>query len=339
MLNLKVVSWSVGALAVVGFVVCAIDGLIVPSSLHATQALEAVLPAFKWLMVSGVVMSLTGRFVYGASAERAFVPIRNARTRRWNAAATRGALMNGRRRWPAAGLLAAFAVVGMAHTAVAQKVDTTAKGMDVPHPFFTHEGLPDPVGGVSLRTAVLATRVDGKTQGDFAFHFETGLTETIGLHIRNDRFLNSSMTEAMFQFVALRSADGASGFAPILEFEFPTHAGAGNRINTLVGQTVKLANSRVAFNEVVHYNPREDMVDGSMSLVAVTTSRFFPVMEVFGEGGNGALPIVRLLAGFKVRVREGLLIGIAYQVPITRNKDFSSQLAIQPDFDWPPRKK
>ena len=210
--------------------------------------------------------------------------------------------------------------------------------MEVPHGFFTHEGLPDAVGSFSLRTAALATRVDGKTQGDFAFHLETGLTKTIGLHIRNDRFLNSPRTEVMFQFAAITSRDGRSGFAPILEFEFPTHSDAGSRINTLVGQTVKLANSRVAFNEVVHYNPREDMVDWSASWVGVVTPRFFPVVEILGEGGTDALPIVRLLAGFKVRIREGFLLGFAYQLPITKNKDFSSQLVIQPDVEWSTRR-
>ena len=215
--------------------------------------------------------------------------------------------------------------------------DTGAMDMEVPHGFFTHEGLPDAVGIFSMRTAGLATRVDGKTQGDFAFHLETGLTKAIGLHIRNDRFLNSPMTEAMFQFAAITSSDGRSGFAPIIEFEFPTHSGAGNRINTLIGQTLKLANSRVAFNQVVHYNPREDMVDWSASLVAGATPRIFPVLEILGEGGNDALPIVRLLAGFKVRVREGFLLGLAYQLPITKNKEFSSQLVIQPDVEWSTR--
>jgi hypothetical protein len=235
--------------------------------------------------------------------------------------------------------LGTLAFVGLLCLTRNARTDAMPEEMEVPHGFFTHEGLPDAVGSFSLRTAALATRVDGKTQGDFAFHLETGLTKNIGLHIRNDRFLNSPMTEAMFQFVAITSKDGRSGFAPILEFEFPTHSGAGSRINTLVGQTVKLANSRVAFNEVLHYNPREDGVDWSASLVAVATPRFFPVVEILGEGATGSLPILRLLAGFKVRVREGFLLGLAYQVPVTRNKDFSSQLALQPDIEWTTRRK
>ena len=52
---------------------------------------------------------------------------------------------------------------------------------ELPHGFFTHEGLPDEVGSFSLRTSVLAMRIDGATKGDFAFHLETGLTKQIGL--------------------------------------------------------------------------------------------------------------------------------------------------------------
>ena len=118
-----------------------------------------------------------------------------------------------------------------------------AKEEELPHPFFTHMGLPEGVGNYNLRVLGVATRAGGGTEGDFGFHLETGLTPTIGLHIRNDRFLNNDKTEAMFQFAAYVSKDGMSGFAPIIEFEFPTHRGA-SRINTLVGFTTSCGTSR-----------------------------------------------------------------------------------------------
>lgn len=213
---------------------------------------------------------------------------------------------------------------------------TEEKGMEmeVPHPFFTHEGLPDPVGGFSLRTGILATRVDGKTQADFAFHLETGLTKNIGLHIRNDRFLNTTRTEAMFQFLAFKNKSGSSGFAPLIEFEFPTRSGQPHRISALVGETSKISNSRFAFNQVFHYDPREDGVEWSASLVGAATPWLFPVVETMGSAGSGRTAGLNLLAGFKVRVREGFLLGFAYQFPVTRSKEFSSQLVLQPDFDW-----
>ncbi len=219
---------------------------------------------------------------------------------------------------------------------VTSAVPAEEKGMEmeVPHPFFTHEGLPDPVGGFSLRTGILATRVDGKTQADFAFHLETGLTKNIGLHIRNDRFFNTTRTEAMFQFLAFENKSGSSGFAPIIEFEFPTRGGEPHRISTLVGETSKISNSHLAFNQVFHYDPREDAVEWSASLVGALNPWFFPVVETFGMAGTGKTAGLNLLAGFKVRVREGFLLGFAYQLPVTKNKDFSSQLVLQPDFHW-----
>lgn len=61
---------------------------------------------------------------------------------------------------------------------------------EVAHPFFTHLGVPEAEGLFDLRLAALATRADGRTKGDLAFHFETGLTKYIGLHVRNDSFLD-----------------------------------------------------------------------------------------------------------------------------------------------------
>ena len=204
---------------------------------------------------------------------------------------------------------------------------------EIAHPFFTHMGMPEAVGTYSLRLAALATRMDGKTKGDFAFHFETGLSKFVGLHIRNDRFLDNTHTEIMFQFAVIRSKDGMSGFSPIIEFELPTKKGA-SRINTLVGFSTAFVRSRFAFNQVLHYNPREDMVDGSAGLVYKLNSKVFFVVEVLGEKMPDNQAIINLLGGVKVRVHKNLLLGIGYQQPVTTNKEFSSQTIFQPDMEW-----
>jgi hypothetical protein len=201
---------------------------------------------------------------------------------------------------------------------------------ELPHAFFTHEGLPDAVGSFSLRTSALVMRTDGATKGDFAFHLETGLTKRIGLHIRNDRFLDNTRSEVMFQYAAITSKNGQSGFAPIIEFEFPTRRGGGSRINTLVGFTTKFANSRSAFNSVVHYNPREDMVESSASFVfKAGSSRFYPVIEVLTEFARREGPVISLVGGLKVRVSKKWIVGFGFQAPVTTRKDFSSQAIFQ----------
>ena len=230
----------------------------------------------------------------------------------------------------------AIALLGLAPPVAGQDagMPRTAEATELPHPFFTHMGLPEGVGVFNLRVAGLATRADGRTEGDFAFHFETGLARSIGLHVRNDRFLDLPRSEVMFQFAAFTSADGMSGFAPIIEFEIPTRSGSGSRINSLVGFTSTLANARLAFNQALHYDPREDGMDASAALVIGAWKRVFPAVEVLGEGARGERPIVNLLGGLKVQVREGIVFGIAYQFPVSSREDFSSQLVALPEFEW-----
>ena len=236
-------------------------------------------------------------------------------------------------------VVGAVALLGIARPAVAQGASAMSapasapKEEELPHPFFTHMGLPEGVGNFNLRLLGIATRAGSQTDGDFAFHLETGLTPNIGLHIRNDRFLNNDKTEAMFQYTALISKDGMSGFAPIIEFEFPTHSGA-SRINTLVGFTSSLGASRWAFNQVLHYDPREDMVDASAALVVGASRYVFPVVEILGEGGKGQSSVINGLVGVKVRLREWLIGGVAIQFPMTSAQNFSSQLALGPDIEW-----
>ena len=223
--------------------------------------------------------------------------------------------------------LLALALTGLAGTPRPAAAQPQEKE-EIAHAFFTHEGLPDAVGSYSLRAAGLATRADGETEGDFAFHLETGLTETIGLHIRSDQFLEARRSELMFQFIAWKSKDGESGFAPIIEFEIPTRSGGGE-LATLVGFTSKLANSQVAFNQALHYDPAEKAVDASVSLVVRATERIYPVVELLGMGGTDMPTIANLLVGVKYRMRGGTLIGVALQRPVTDAREFTSQFVVQ----------
>ncbi len=77
MLNIKVVSWSLGVFTSISFLLCVIYGLIVPPSLHMAPFLELVLPAFKWLTLPGFFLGLIESFLWGAYAGLVFVPIYN----------------------------------------------------------------------------------------------------------------------------------------------------------------------------------------------------------------------------------------------------------------------
>lgn len=233
----------------------------------------------------------------------------------------------------------AVALLGSTRPAVAQGTEAmgaspeAGKEEELPHAFFTHMGLPEGVGVFNLRVLGIATRDAGKTDGDLGFHLETGLTKNIGLHIRNDRVRTNEKSEVMFQYTAVVSKDGMSGFAPIIEFEIPTHAGA-SRINTLVGFTTSLGSARWVFNQVLHYDPREDMIDASAALVIGASRTVFPVLEILGDGGKGRSPVVNLLGGFKVRLQDWLIGGVAIAFPITGTRDYASQVAFGPDVEW-----
>lgn len=84
MLNIRVVTWSMGLFTTVSFILCVIWGLVTPQSLHMHQFLELVLPAFKWLSVGGFFLGLIESFLWGAYVGLVFVPIYNLLYRRWS---------------------------------------------------------------------------------------------------------------------------------------------------------------------------------------------------------------------------------------------------------------
>ena len=202
-------------------------------------------------------------------------------------------------------------------------------GMEVAHPFFTHMGVPEDVGTYSLRLSSLARKVEGDWKADAAFHFEAGLTDTMGFHLRNNAFFAEPRTEATLQFAALRSNDRMSGISPFIEAEFPTQSVHGEAVDAFIGVSTALENSTAAWNQSIEYDPKNETVEGSAAFVWKVGERFFPVVEVIAEAAKGERPIINQLEGLKYRINDSLLLGVAVETPVTHNKDFTAQFVVQ----------
>jgi hypothetical protein len=84
LLNIRVVSWSLGIFFAFSYILCVLYGLIVPQRLHGMSTfLESVLPAFKWLTFGGFILGLIESFLYGIYIGIVFVPVYNFINRRW----------------------------------------------------------------------------------------------------------------------------------------------------------------------------------------------------------------------------------------------------------------
>lgn len=204
---------------------------------------------------------------------------------------------------------------------------------EMAHPFLTHMGLPDAVGTRVLRFSGLTTSADGNSRGDIAFHFETGLAKRLGIHLRNDEFTTDPFTEVMFQYAAFTSKDGMSGISPLIEFEFPTRR-EGSGIKTMFGFSSTLALKHGEINQVLHYNPKEEMLEGSIAYVFEASKGVYPVIEFLGEAMKGDSPTINVLFGPKVRVGKSTLLGIAFESPISARKEFGSKFIFQLEFKW-----
>ncbi len=85
MLNIKIVTWSLGLFMTISFLFCILYGLLTPESIHMHTFLESVLPAFKWLTWWGFFLGLFESFLYGVYTGLVFVPIYNFLYKKWGA--------------------------------------------------------------------------------------------------------------------------------------------------------------------------------------------------------------------------------------------------------------
>ena len=205
--------------------------------------------------------------------------------------------------------------------------------MDIVHPFFTHMGMPDAVGKYALRLSAVSTRNEGKTRGDMGFHLETGIAKKFGLHIRNDRVSNNAHTEIMVQYAAIQSKDGMSGFSPFVELEIPTHEHERHAYG-LIGFSTMWTATKLQMNQSLEYSPREEALEGSLSIVAKVGQSYFPVVEFIMAASRGATPINSMIGGLKYKVNKSTVIGLALQLPVTESKEFTHQVILQTDIEW-----
>lgn len=72
----------------------------------------------------------------------------------------------------------------MKTAAISQKDSMNMQNkMMLPMAFYTHKGIPLVVGTHSLRLDATPTQNEGKTNTQFDFQFETGLSKTVGLFL------------------------------------------------------------------------------------------------------------------------------------------------------------
>ena len=214
-----------------------------------------------------------------------------------------------------------------------EKMNISKSKMEFVHPFFTHMGMPDPVGQYSLRSSGVAARTEGRTQGDFGFHLETGLMKRVGLHIRNDRVLNNAHTEIAIQYAAIHSEDGMKGISPFVEVEIPTHKNEHNTF-VLVGLSTMWSAQRFEINQSIEYSPKEDAIEGSIAVVGKTDQRFFPVVEFVLATAKDIEAENSMIVGLKYQINKPIALGLGYQFPVTETKEFTQQVMLQTDLEW-----
>lgn len=202
------------------------------------------------------------------------------------------------------------------------------------HPFVAHMGMPESPGELNARISTVEERSDGSSQGTYAFHFETGIVDRLGLHLRNDAVKFKKNTELMLQYAVIRSGSGANGISLIGELEFPT---GPTEETTAGGFGISFAYillPALSVNSVVHYFPRDKMTEWEIAFVSKLNEKIFPVLEASGEKMKDEDGIVNALAGLKFKIPNGHALGVAYQVGTTGTRDYDSRLLLQADLSF-----
>ncbi len=200
------------------------------------------------------------------------------------------------------------------------------------HPFFTHMGMPDGPGEVSVRTAAIQNAYNDNVSRDLALHIETGLWNHIGLHFRNDAIKANNYSEMMVQYAMLQNKHADSVISVFTELEFPTnHIPEGqDKVELEIGVSGRKIFSKYGILDAgVHYSPEESMVSLEASGVLRLTPTIFPIIETEIEKEGDEDTTANLLAGIKMRLRTGAHIGVGIRFPLTDARYYDNQAFAQ----------
>jgi len=196
------------------------------------------------------------------------------------------------------------------------------------HPFLAHMGMPDMPGEISLKITGFQQRSGGVSENGYGAHLETGLWDRVGLHIRNDDIQREG-NEIMLQFALLRSQDKEEGIAIIFENEMPGPTGETTAkfktgftaVKMFWGQPLHLA---------FHYGASDKMSEYTASQIINVNERLSLILEY--SGSSNASNVAYLLEALKVRMTPFMNLGIAFQSPLSADKDFDARTLLQMDM-------
>jgi len=200
------------------------------------------------------------------------------------------------------------------------------------HPFFTHMGMPDGPGEISVRTSAIQEAYNDNVSRDLALHIETGLWNRVGLHLRNDSIKANMQTEMMVQYAVLQNKHADSGISTFVELEFPSNYIPKDKEK--VGLEIGVSGRKIfgkygIIDAGIHYSPEEKMVALETSGVLRLTPTIFPIVEGLIEKEGDEDVMANLLVGIKMRLKPGAHIGVGIQFPLTDYRSFDNRAFVQ----------
>ena len=194
------------------------------------------------------------------------------------------------------------------------------------YPLFASMGMPNSEGNVNLRITQFEQFLGHKIKSGFGANIEAGLSDRIGLLMRNDNF-NDRGSEVMLQFASVRSEDKKEGISLIIGNKFPGVIGdPGQKIIT------GLSGTKMLQKNILHMTFRFDPTDGGSvaetSFIAPFDEHSSFVFEYLAESEQ-KYQISCLLGGIKYKVASYISIGIGSEVAVTIDREFETRSLMQ----------
>jgi len=215
---------------------------------------------------------------------------------------------------------------GISQLALAQHHEAQEMGHYFVHPFLAHMALPDEPGEVSLRINPFQQRTGENIEQDIGVHLEAGLLPRFGLHFRSDAIKSAPYSEVMLMYALVQNETMSNGIGLFGQVSVPTGPIKSNTYKGLFGISVRWTlNDFLVTDSNIHFDVKDEMQEFESALVFKASKTLYPIIEFHGELMKDS-KVVSSLLGFKFKAGNETAFGFGFQLPLTTDKEFDTQL-------------
>ncbi len=228
-------------------------------------------------------------------------------------------------------LTAVIFIMGLVHMVYAEELHTFHDSDPFPHSFLLPMAIPGPPWSYNVQLTPFLQQKDGENKLDAGAHASLGLFDWGGIHFRSPGARTAPTAEIIAMVGLVNDSAKQNGLSLLAIAGIPTKQPADGHhaeLSYILGVSWQLTPADwFRWTANLHYDFTEKHMIPESGILIRLFPKFFAGLE--GRATIGKEKIVYLLPSLKYNLIENHFIGIGYEAPVKRDREYDWRIYFQ----------